>query len=88
MKKNYEENRFHKARFEISKVCDELNVDYELGAYEYANRMGWDVGAGGAELEEYEAFTDHVRDIFRSTSGKEAHNAVYHYFHCEDERHE
>ena len=32
-KRNYAENSFHKARFEISKVCDELNVDYELGAY-------------------------------------------------------
>lgn len=87
-KRNYAENRFHKGRFEIAKIGDEMNMDIGDASYEYANRMGWDVGAGGAELEEYEAFTDHVRDLFRACSGDEEHNAVYHYFHCEDECHE
>lgn len=80
-KKNYEENRFHKARFEIAKIGDELNMDVGDASYEYAHRMGWDVGEGGAELAEYQEFTDYVRDLQRTVKPGETDNDVKRYFY-------
>ncbi len=80
-KRSYEENRFHKARFEIAKIGDELNMDVGDASYEYAHRMGWDVGEGGAELAEYQAFTDFVRRLQDSVQPGETDNAVNRYFH-------
>ena len=42
--------------------------------------MGWYVGAGGAELEEYQEFTDFVRRLQDSVQPGEADNAVARYF--------
>lgn len=79
-KRNYAENRFHKGRFEIAKIGDEMNMDIGDASYEYANRMGWDVGEGGAELEEYQEFTDFVRRLQDSVQPGETGNAVARYF--------
>lgn len=82
-KRNYAENRFHKGRFEIAKIGDEMNMDIGDASYEYANRMGWDVGEGGAELEEYQEFLDHVLELQRTVEVGETDNAVRRYFYDE-----
>lgn len=80
-KKNYEENRFHLGRHEIAQIGDELNMDVNDASYEYAHRKGWDVGEGGAELEEYQEFLDHVLELQRTVKVGEADNAVRRYFY-------
>ena len=79
--KKYEVNRFHKGRFEIAKIGDEMHLDVGDAAFEYAHRNGWDVGEGGAELAEYQEFTDHVRKLQDSVQVGETDNAVNRYFH-------
>lgn len=51
-KRKYEDNRFHKARFEIAKIDEPIDI----AAAEYANKMGWDWTEGGDACAEYDEF--------------------------------
>lgn len=77
-KNKIETNRFHLLRFEIARISEELGMDTNFASYELAHRLGWDVGAGGAELEEYQAWLAHVRDLQRRTT--KVNNLVAKYF--------
>lgn len=71
-------NRFHLHRKEIARISEELDMDTNLASYEFAHRMGWDVGADGAELEEYQAWLSYVRDLQKRTT--KTNNLVARYF--------
>lgn len=57
--KNYEENRFHKARHEIA----EIDQPIDLAAAEYANKMGWDWTEGGEACAEYDEFIQYCYEL-------------------------
>lgn len=71
---NLEENRFHKARFEIGKIDEPVDIAAEI----YAREQGWDWTQGGEAEAEYEAFMEHYHTLQRMTS--KYHNYVAEYF--------
>lgn len=72
--RNYEENRFHKARYEIGKIHEPVDI----AAAEYASAHGWDWTDTGEAQEDYEEFLAHVHELQRKTNAH--HNYVSEYF--------
>ena len=80
----FEHNRFHRSRHVIAMIGDELDADIITASMEFANRMGWDVGADGAELAEYQEFAEHVRGLQALVQpGAYENNPVRNYFYGE-----
>lgn len=72
-KRKYEDNRFHKARHEIAKI----NEPIDIAAAEYANKMGWDWTDGGEACAEYDEFMTHCAELQKKTTATQNFVAMY-----------
>ncbi len=82
-------NRFHICRHAIAYLGDAHDCDIGAAALDFANRMGWEVGADtetgyiAPYNAEYEEFLTHVRALQQTVKPGVGENAVKRYFYEE-----